>query len=148
MSKPVPPGENIPACSTSGSRPAGFFALAIAVSTDIPVAMQLVLPRGDLRGGQDLRVCRRVRATGRAVGKIDAPDDQELVGVVRQLSGGPGGLSAIIFSLVSVPVAVGQNRSGSLLPLKVDACLDDAVVAHHYQDERRTHRGLRPAFPA
>ena len=44
MSKPVPPGENIPAWSTRGSRPAGFFAFAIAVSTEIPMALQFVLP--------------------------------------------------------------------------------------------------------
>jgi len=44
MSNPVPPGENIPACITSGSRPGGFFAFAIAVSTEIPSALQLVLP--------------------------------------------------------------------------------------------------------
>ena len=43
MSKPVPPGENMPAWSTSGSRPGGFIALAIAVSTDCPWARQLVL---------------------------------------------------------------------------------------------------------
>jgi hypothetical protein len=44
MSNPVPPGENIPACNTKGSRPAGFFALAMAVSIEMPVARQFVLP--------------------------------------------------------------------------------------------------------
>jgi hypothetical protein len=54
MSKPVPPGENIPACITSGSRPATFFAFAIAVSTEIPIALQFVLPEVILAA---VRIC-------------------------------------------------------------------------------------------
>ena len=52
-------------------------------------------------------------------------------------------LSASILSLVSVPVAVGQNFSGSPAAAQGHARLDHAVVAHDDEDERRARGGLR-----
>src|SRR5438105_2504001 len=43
MSKPVPPGEYLPAWRTSGSRPPGLTAVAMYESTDRAVASTLLL---------------------------------------------------------------------------------------------------------
>ena len=52
-------------------------------------------------------------------------------------------LSATILSLVSAPVADGQNFSGSPAAAQGHTCLDHPVVAHDDEDERRAHGGLR-----
>ncbi len=119
MSKPVPPGENIPACITSGSRPAGFFAAAMAVSTEMPIDLQLVLP-GVIFA--DVRICASA---------AECEQPFELYGrlmplTMRSLSAYAASspvdrvaLSAVMLAVVKVPVAVGQNISGSELTLRL-----------------------------
>ena len=136
----------MPAWRTSGSRPGGFFAAAIAVSTEIPSALALVLSARDLPGGEDLRIRRRMRAAGRVVGEVYAADDEKLVRVVGELAGGPRRLVREHLVLGQRP---GRRRPEPLrLAAAAQRCarLDHAIVAHDDDDERRARRGLRRCF--
>ena len=119
MSNPVPPGENIPAWSTSGSRPATFLAVARAVSTEMPMALQLVLPAVILEAVRIWASAAECEQPFELYGRLMPRTMRSLSAYEASSPVDRVALSVVMPAWVNVPVAVGQNISGSELTLKL-----------------------------
>src|SRR6478736_1109942 len=119
MSNPVPPGENIPACITSGSRPAGFLAVAMAVSTEMPMALQLVLPAVILAAVRIWASAAEWEQPFELNGRLMPLTMSSLSAYEASSPVDRVALSAVMLAVVRAPVAVGQNISGSELTLRL-----------------------------
>ena len=148
MSKPMPPGEYLPAWSVSGSRPAGFFSRAMRESIDSPAACTLLPEPTSLAA---VRSCASPLACWHPVlvkGWATPFTDQEPGRVV-------GELAHCAIGLVGCKVGHGERACrgrpeflGIGLAEDVSAGLDHSIAVDHENHERRRgRRALRFCSP-